>query len=58
MPVGQKFIGHVGKHIKQHGILHIFARLKQSLDTESQEAAVRDIRMSVKNLDSAPLHME
>ena len=48
MPVGQKFIRHVGKHIKQHGILHIFARLKQSLDTERQEAAVRDIRMSVK----------
>ena len=34
MPIGQKFIGHVGKHIKQHGILHIFACLKQSLDTE------------------------
>ena len=46
--IGKQFIGHVGKNVKQHGILHISACLQQPFDTECQEAAVRDVGMSVK----------
>ena len=54
VPVGQQLIGHIGKNVEQHGILYISARLQKSLHAKSQEAAVCDVGMPVKEFGLRP----
>ena len=44
----EELIRHIREDIEQHRILEAFVAVHQALDTEAQEVAVRDIRMTVE----------